>query len=503
MNAASFYHRPPESERRLLPSAAHDLLASGWPGLRDVVPAYESLYIEYDPRRTRAAKLRAWLAGYHAARRGQDLPENRTPVQEIPVCYDGADLAEIAALSGLSPQEVAALHSGQTYTVRALGFVAGFPFMETTPLALQWPRRAAPRASVPAHSLAVANAQTGIYPVAAPGGWNLLGRTLEAVYDPHRPRPFLLEPGQQVRFRAVTGAPPPLPAAPPRLLWPEQPRQPALQVRKAGALGLLMDQGRFQAGHYGLVRSGYLDGLSARLANDLLGNAPGCAALELHLTGPELDILAPGVLAWTGAGLDALLNGQALPPHSSFTVQPGDRLTFRPNGRGRVTYLAVLGGFETAAFMGSASTDLRAGLGRALRAGDVLGMAGPEWSGFHLPRQFTPHRIPYAPLRLLPVADGEALAATDLSALCAQPFTLRDLDRMAARLQGPLLPGGEITSEACPVGTIQVPPSGEALVLLNDKGTLGGYRKPARVHPDDLPRLVQTLPGQTVRFVPG
>lgn len=503
MTFAAFYHRPPEAWQPLLPRLAADLLAIHWPGLLDVVPAYKSLYIEYDPRQVAVAELRAWLAGYQAALNHQGAEQNlhqtAAPV-EVPVCYDGEDLAEVAALSGLSVPEVVALHSGETYTVRALGFVAGFPFMETTPLPLQLPRRASPRARVPPHSLAIANAQTGIYPVAAPGGWNLLGRTLEAVYDPHRPHPFLLEPGQQVRFRPVEGEPDHLPLPAPRLLWPTEPRQPVLRVQKAGVLGLLMDEGRF-AGRFGLVRSGSLDRQSARLANDLLGNDSGCAILELHLIGPQFEILAPTLLACSGAGLEALLNGQPLPPHSSFAVQQGDLLTFRPNGAGRVTYLAVQGGFETVPFMGSASTDLKGGLGRAIQAGDVLGHAGASWDGFHLPRQFIPYTALHAPLRLLPVADGEPLDPDDLAALCDQPFILRDLDRMAARLSGPTVQGGEITSEACPVGTIQVPPSGEPLILLNDKGTLGGYRKPARVHPDDLPRLVQTLPGHHVRFI--
>lgn len=505
MKAAAFYYRPPEHHQRLLPQLAADVLATNFAGLRDAIPAYKSLYVEFDSGQVTEAELRAWLAGYLAALAYQQINAKDAPVgevSEIPVCYDGEDLAEVAALSGLSVDEVIRVHSQNTYTVRALGFVAGFPFMETTPAPLQLPRRASPRASVPPHSLAIANAQTGIYPVSAPGGWNLLGRTLEAVYDPHRAKPFLLEPGQQVRFRPVEGQPEPLPAPQPRLLWPAEPAQPVLEVVKAGVLGLLMDEGRFHAGRYGLVRSGFLDTQAAHLANSLAGNAPGTPALELHLTGPTLAVLAPAVLACSGAGLDAFLNGHPLLPHASFEVQRGDQLTFRPNGQGRITYLAVQGGFDTLPFMGSASTDLKGGLGRPLQVGDVLGQSGPS-RPFHLLRQFTPYQGPAGPLRLIPVGEGEALDPADLEALCAGPYTLRDLDRMAARLSGPAVPGGEITSEACPVGTIQVPPSGEPLVLLNDKGTLGGYRKPARIHPDDLPRLVQTLPGQTVSFIRG
>jgi len=181
-------------------------------------------------------------------------------------------------------------------------------------------------------------------------------------------------------------------------------------------------------------------------------------------------------------------------------------VTFSPTGQGRVSYLAVSGGFETLPFLGSASTDLKAGLGRPLRAGDVLGYAArpPET---HFARQFLPYPVTQhrevVQLRLLPVADGETMPADALAALCAAPFRLQDLDRMAARLSGSPFPGGEISSEACPVGTVQVLPGGRPLILLNDKGTLGGYRRPARVHPDDLPLLVQAMPGSAIAFVTG
>lgn len=497
----ALYHRPATKEAQLaLPALAEALLAAGLPGGVDAVPAYRSLYVEYDPEGTSADELRAWLAQVSVEGTAQAQREIK-----LPVVYDGADLPEVAAHAGLSVAEVIELHSEPTYRVRALGFVAGFPFMETTPELLQVPRRATPRAAVPPHSLAVANAQTGIYPVTAPGGWNLLGRTLVPVYDPHRAEPFLLRPGDTVRFVPQADGEP-LAEPSPRLLWPDTPAFPALRVHKAGALGLLVDRGRTGQGRFGLVRSGPLDAQAADIAQALLGNPPGAALLELHLTGPVLDVLGAGAIACTGLGLRAAVNGEALPPYSSRAVQAGDRVTFSPTGQGRVSYLAVSGGFETLPFLGSASTDLKAGLGRPLRAGDVLGYAArpPET---HFARQFLPYPVTQhrevVQLRLLPVADGETMPADALAALCAAPFRLQDLDRMAARLSGSPFPGGEISSEACPVGTVQVLPGGRPLILLNDKGTLGGYRRPARVHPDDLPLLVQAMPGSAIAFVTG
>ena len=513
----ALYHRPESAAAQLaLPALAEALLAAGLPGVVDAVPAYRSLYVEYDPQQTSAAKLRRWLTQAAMVNEAGQAGREVT----IPVVYDGEDLPELAAHAGLSVAEVIRRHAEPTYRVRALGFVAGFPFMETTPPALQMPRRAVPRAAVPPHSLAAANAQTGIYPVTAPGGWHLLGRTLVPVYDPHRAEPFLLRPGDRVRFVAQPDGPA-LTEPSPRLLWPDTPTFPALRVCRPGALGLLVDRGRSGQGRLGLVRSGALDAQAAGIAGELLGNPPGAALLELHLTGPVLEVLGAGAIACTGLGLQAAVNGETLVPYSSRAVQVGDRVTFTPTGAGRVSYLAVSGGFETRPFLGSASTDLRAGLGRPLRAGDVLGYATPP-ADVHFARQFVPYwatrhlevqrrevqhregqRQEAVPLRLLPVADGETVPADALAALCAAPFRLRDLDRMAARLSGPPVPGGEIVSEACPVGTVQVPPGGEPLILLGDKGTLGGYRRPARVHPEDLPRLVQALPGSVLHFVPG
>ena len=100
-------------------------------------------------------------------------------------------------------------------------------------------------------------------------------------------------------------------------------------------------------------------------------------------------------------------------------------------------------------------------------------------------------------LRLKPTAPGEGTE----SALLRGTYRLSDLSRMGARLSGPCVPAGDIVSEGAPVGTVQLPPGGQPIVLLNDKGTLGGYRRGGRVHPDDLPQLVQSLPGREIHFV--
>ena len=122
---------------------------------------------------------------------------------EIPVRYDGPDLADVARRTGLSEDEVVARHMGATYTVAFLGFAPGFPYLRGLDPALRVPRHETPRTSVPAGSVGVAGEQTGIYPRSSPGGWRLLGRTDVVLFDLDRDPPALLAAGDRVRFVAV------------------------------------------------------------------------------------------------------------------------------------------------------------------------------------------------------------------------------------------------------------------------------------------------------------
>ena len=500
MRPAPLYRRldklTPEGNSYLHAWAA-SLLADPLPGILDIVPAYASLYLEYDADVLTAQQAEDWLDDHAPAKQSEAAQDTAAGREvRIPVLYDGEDLEEIALATGLSVPEVIALHSGTPYRVYAQGFVAGFPFLGEVAPALRLPRRASPRAHVPAHSVAMAASQTGVYPVASPGGWHLLGHALEAVYDPNRAEPFLLGPGDTVRFAPAAGPVPP-PISPLELL-PAAPAHPLLHVGRGGPLSLVQDAGRFLAGRFGLVRGGVANAQAAQIANRLLGNAPDAPLLELHLGGPSCVVLTDCTLSVAGFGPQARLGGLPVPSWSSFRARAGQRLDFRAGGSRRVSYLAFAGGLDTGWFQGSASTDLRGGIGRALRAGDVLGAAQAHQP---LPgRRFEPVSRSGAAFRLLPMPGGDPQA---LTALCQSAWTAGDGDRMGLRLLGPAVPGGETLSEGSPVGTVQVPPGGQPIILLQDKGTLGGYSKPARVHPGDLWRLADLRAGERVRFRPG
>lgn len=473
---------------------ARGLIASAPEGVTDVVPSYASLYVEYDADLMNERALRAWLDAPPAAE-GASQPREIT----IPVRYDGEDLAAVAEEVGLDVDEVVRRHAAIAYHVYALGFTPGFPFLGEVDPALRVTRRSVPRARVPAHAVAITGAQTGIYPLPSPGGWRLVGTTLEPVYDPHRERPFLLEPGDTVRFDPSDGATPP--ESDPLELLAAEPERPVVRVRVPGLLDLVMDGGRFMVGRFGLARSGALDPACSELANRLLGNPADAPTLEINVRGPTFDVLDDTVVAFAGWGVAPERNGEPIEPFASFALRRGDVLRFPPAPRGVRGYLALPGGIESERFLGSASVDLRGRIGRAARAGDALGAAGARRPrpGFAF-RPWTPSPGPGGAVTLR-VAPGPQADAKAIAALTRQPFRVRFADRMGLQLDGPEVPGGELISEPTPLGGVQITTGGRPLVLLNDRGSIGGYTKPVVVVPQDLPQAAQLRPGRTVRFV--
>ena len=184
---------------------AAEAAAGRLPGVVETVPTYRSLAVLFDPDVTSwcdlQARITALLDSSLAATTAQG---NRW---RLPVCYDpgyGLDLERVAADRGLSPDEVVALHTGRTYTVYLIGFLPGFPYMGDVDEALRLPRLPEPRVRVPAGSVAIAGQQTAVYPWESPGGWNILGRCPLHLFDPRRPHPSLLGPGDRVAFERVS-----------------------------------------------------------------------------------------------------------------------------------------------------------------------------------------------------------------------------------------------------------------------------------------------------------
>jgi KipI family sensor histidine kinase inhibitor len=189
-------------------AAATRIANAAYSGIRDLVPGYATLGIHYDwefwSGDQRAFAYARIVDALNGVLELDGIATDATPrTVEIPVCYDGTDLADVARHAGLAESEVIARHTGAEYTVAMLGFAPGFPYLLGLDPAIATPRRATPRTRVPAGSVAIGGAQTAVYPSELPGGWNLIGRTPLALFDVARSPPNLVAPGDRVRFRAV------------------------------------------------------------------------------------------------------------------------------------------------------------------------------------------------------------------------------------------------------------------------------------------------------------
>jgi len=167
-------------------------------GVTELVPAATTVLVQ-----TSTAAALAGLDALVAEFEPTGRPGITGQLVAIDTVYDGEDLDDVATAAGISVEAVVALHSEATYVAAFCGFVPGFAYLTGLAPQLQLPRRSSPRPRVPAGSVAIATSFTGVYPTASPGGWNLLGRTEATMWDDHRERPALVEPGDRVRFVPV------------------------------------------------------------------------------------------------------------------------------------------------------------------------------------------------------------------------------------------------------------------------------------------------------------
>jgi KipI family sensor histidine kinase inhibitor len=199
----------PASNMRVHALAAR-IRAASPPWLRDLTPAYASLGVYFDGElfdgmRVDPDDVRGWLEA-QCRDDTESMIAQPSRLVEIPVRYGGSfgdDIIGAAAELGLAPTELIARHSAPLYTVAMIGFAPGFPYLSGLDPALALPRLATPRTRVPAGSIGIGGAQTGIYPRESPGGWRLIGRTPLTLFDPQRAAPSLLAPGDRVRFVAI------------------------------------------------------------------------------------------------------------------------------------------------------------------------------------------------------------------------------------------------------------------------------------------------------------
>ncbi|MEF1288825.1 biotin-dependent carboxyltransferase family protein [Vibrio sp. M260118] len=286
-----------------------------------------------------------------------------------------------------------------------------------------------------------------------------------------------------------------------------------IEVIKPGQQTLIQDFGRFGLAHYGIAQGGPVDDYAYSWANHLLGNTINMPTLEITLGQAEFLIHHSCEMAIAGGDLNAKLDGIPLDNWSTFRAMKGQTLTFGLPRNGLRAYLAIKTGFIVSPQLGSVATverDQLGGLaqGQTLQQGDMLAFSQHSISA--KPVQMTFRYKPDYDLPLeLRVIEGYQVndfTRDAVDSLYSQRFTVSQLvNRMGYRLASGKVkpPQKEYLSEGIALGSIQVTPNGEPIILLNDRQTIGGYPKIGCVARIDLPRLAQAKPGQKVRFVRG
>ncbi len=285
----------------------------------------------------------------------------------------------------------------------------------------------------------------------------------------------------------------------------------SIEVLHPGLLTTVQDLGRTGYQRFGVSVSGAVDPRSAAVANILAGNPDGEAVLECTVLGPQLRFDAPAVIAVTGADLGPALDGVPVENYRALRVQAGQTLRFTGPKCGCRAYLAVSGGLDVPEVMGSRSTYMKAKIGgwhgRKLEKGDVLPLRAPGTEPKALEnRAIAPEfrgRSEYT-LRVVMGPQDDAFTPGGVSAFLSGVYTVTpEFDRMGCRMEGPEIEhagSADILSDGIAFGAVQVPDSGQPIVMLADRQTTGGYTKIANVISADFRLLGQLKSGDRVRF---
>ena len=297
-----------------------------------------------------------------------------------------------------------------------------------------------------------------------------------------------------------------------------------LTIARAGFSTTVQDQGRFSSRQFGVSVGGALDPHCLRVLNLLAGNDEDAAGLEFTSGSLRLRFEDQRLIAWGGGDYEVLARARTIPAGHCAVLEMGQELLMAGPRRGCRGWLAISGGIDVPRVLGSRATDLRAGFGghegRALRDGDSLPLrgnsqraqerieklAGAGVASWSAPYEWVSPAKDEPILRVVPGVDWPRFSASTHRDLTSRRFAaLPASDRMGVRLEGVELKRadkGDLTSEAVVPGTIQVPPSGQPILLLGDCQTIGGYPKIAQVITVDLVMAAQLGPGDKLRFSP-
>ncbi|QTN31568.1 5-oxoprolinase subunit PxpB [Akkermansiaceae bacterium] len=486
----------PEDRLGLILRLRRVLQSNPIPEIVDIVSSFDTIAAHFNPADGQKVLDHLTLLDLDQAG-GEQTTAAKTVT--IPVAYGGqcgSDLEALAEARNLTVPELIALHGSAEYTVAAIGFSPGFPYLLGLPPQLHQPRHPSPR-KVQAGSVAIAGNQAGIYPFASQGGWHVIGRTNLTLFDPHREPPSLLQPGDKVRF-AETDTLQETEPSPPRSEAPSE----GIEVIEPGALSSIQDHGRWGSQHLGVSPGGAADPVLASIANRLVGNPDETAVIECTMTGPVLRFVADACVAWVGWGDES--SGR---PHG---IKAGEIVDLRGRMCHLRGYVAVAGGIDVPKLLGSRATDLRAVFGgqhgRTLRAGDLLPVGKASTSqtsaNWHVAWPHPDGKL--IEIRYLRGGQADWFGLEAHRAFSGSFYEVSpSSDRTGTRLEGPRLglrEPREMVSQPVVFGSVQVPPDGQPIVLMSERQTIGGYPQIGHVISADIPRLARAWPGTQLRF---
>ena len=504
--------------------------------LLDLIPGIDSLFLalkfsDYSYQDTRAAakaEIEAMLSNLFSDRK----PEIKNEVvHRIRVCYDpelAPDLLASAKRCKLSVREFINRHKNSKIHVDILGFMPGFSYCSGLDPKLKLPRLESPRTNVPAGSVAIAELQTAIYPQPTPGGWNIIGRSPDVLFDPSRSHPSLLMAGDCVEFVEIdlaefrkieaqnlmkVG----------RAAIKSQAASHTIEVISPGLQTTIQCLPRYGFAHLALSAGGPMDQESARLANALLGNPTDAAGLEIVGAGTKLLFHEDTWVAWVGARCISQINGDVVPSNRPVFLPKGAILSFESMLQGYRIFLALSGGIDSEFILGGRGSHLSAGIGgRVLQKGDILNLpyakdvcqrplieklseakiAHPKWS-------IASPALPGKSLELIKVVPSihlDVLSSAEQEALWKVIWTISSQsNRMGMRLESDFKvssPIVGIASQGIWFGTVQLPPSGQPILMMAEHQTTGGYPRLMEIVSSERSKLAQLRPGHKIQFLP-
>ncbi|QEG22584.1 carboxyltransferase domain-containing protein [Mariniblastus fucicola] len=399
------------------------------------------------------------------------------------------------------------------FQVAMAGFLPGFVYLSGLPKELQVPRKENPANRTLPNTFAVGGKYAGVYSLPSAAGWNCIGQIAKQILDPDRVPPLLLGQGDSVRLircdlsefesqcrENKTGS---------QQLACDSPRgdRGTLRFEKPGMLTLIQDRGRFGFAYYAIPRGGAFDAKSADVANAIVGNSEDSAVIECHFVAPTIHFDSDATICLAGADMQWRVDGQAVRRNQTIQISAGSTLSGSKAISGCRGYIAIHGTIETSQSFGSSSCYLPGKFGgnegRPFSVGDVLQWTRPTNATF-------PIRVDVLSSESddsIPLQPGPEFGWLDEASkqrLLSGEFSIDvNSDRMGARLNGPKLNARQPQlPDSVPLlpGMIQLTPSGQCIVVLQDGQTTGGYPRVGYLNPMAISRLNQTPIGHPFCF---